>query len=344
MHGNSLAPSATSADLDITRYGYVDALQYSNWDRELLLQWRTGNIACVHVTVAIWEGTRDTMRTIGRWNRRFREHSDLIAPARTAEEIMQVAASGRTAVVLGFQNGSPFEDDLSTVELFHDMGVRIGQLTYNIANHIGSSCYEPIDAGLTRFGKHVVKEMNRVGMIVDLSHVGKLTTLDAIQHSERPVMVSHGNPDAVWPHARNLSDDLLRELSAHGGLLGCAPYPHLTGGDEVSGRQWAEGVAHAVTVMGIDHVGIGTDSSHKWTDEDLHHIRMGHWTHEMNYGAGSPDKPGWLPWPQFFRTPEDFPGLADSLAAVGFDEAERNKLMGGNLIRLYAAGFSPRPV
>lgn len=341
MHGKAVSTTETESTLDITRFGYVDALQCSNWDRSLLEQWRAGNLACVHVTTSIWDGARETMRTLARWNRQFREDADIIAPARSVEDILEVASSGRTAVILGFQNTSPFEDDLGMVEIFHDLGIRVAQLTYNIANYVGSSCYEPVDGGLTRFGRNVIQEMNRVGMIVDLSHTGPTTSLQAIEASERPVMASHANAAAMWPHPRNLSDELLRVLAQHGGVLGCAPYPHLTGGDEVSGRQWAEGVAHAVEVMGIDHVAIGTDSSHHFSDDDLRFIREGYWTHEANYGAGSPDKPGWLPWPAFFKTPADFGNFDIVLNDVGFDATDRAKIMGGNLMRLYANGFAP---
>lgn len=329
------------ATFDVARLGYVDALQCSRWDRELLQQWRDGNLACVQVTLAIWEGARDTLREIAAWHRRFRDHADLIAPARSVEEIVAVAASGRTGVVFGFQNASPFEDDLGMVQVFHELGVRVVQLTYNISNHVGSSCYEPVDGGLTRFGRNVVREMNRLGMIVDVSHVGKQTIRDTLEWSQRPIIASHANPASVWEHPRNMDDDILQRIADGGGMLACAPYPHLTGGDEVSGKQWAEGVAYAVDLMGVDHVGIGTDSSHHYSDEDLLHIRMGHWTHEINYGAGSPDRPGWLPWPEFFRTPADFPKLDAALGDVGFSASERSKILGGNLVKLYADGFGP---
>lgn len=320
--------------------GYVDALQISNWNRELLQQLRDGNLACVHATAAVWEDARETLRAIAAWNRRFREHADLIAPARSGDQIRGVAASGRTAIVLGFQNASPFEQDLGLVEIFHDVGVRIVQLTYNTANHVGSSCYETADCGLTRFGKHVVREMNRVGMVVDLSHCGDRTAVDAIGHSERPVAITHANLAARWAHPRNKSAELLRALAQAGGVLGCSPYVHLTGG-EVTGREWAEGVADAVELMGIDHVGIGTDSSHGWSYEYLLYLRMGHWTHEVDYGAGSADKAGWQPWPAYFRTPADFPNLARSLEDVGFSGRELEQLMGENWLRLYEAGFTP---
>jgi microsomal dipeptidase-like Zn-dependent dipeptidase len=182
--------------------------------------------------------------------------------------------------------------------------------------------------------------MNRVGMIVDLSHCGERTTLDAIERSARPVAITHANPLAKHQHPRNKSDEVLRALAASGGVLGCAPFPHLTGYDE-TGRRWAEMVAYAVEMMGIDHVGIGTDSSHKWSYDDLLYIRMGHWTEEVDYGPGSPDKADWQPWPAYFRTPADFPNLAKLLAEIGFSETELEKLMGGNWLRAFDEGFSP---
>jgi microsomal dipeptidase-like Zn-dependent dipeptidase len=342
MQGTAVSTTEAGNSQDSGRRIYVDALQCSNWDRALLEQWQAGGLGCVHVTTSIWDGARETLRTIARWKRRFRDDSDIIAQARTVDDIHTIAASGRTAVILGFQNTSPFEDDLGMVEIFHDLGVRVAQLTYNIANYVGSSCYEPVDGGLTRFGKNVIREMNRIGMIVDLSHTGPITSMQAITASERPVMASHANAAAVWRHPRNLSDELLRALADRGGIIGCAPYPHLTGGDEVTGRQWAEGVAHCVEVMGIDHVAIGTDSSHHFSDDDLRFIREGYWTHEPNFGAGSPDKPGWLPWPAFFRTPADFANFDTVLSEVGFDDAERAKIMGGNLMRFYGEGFNPQ--
>ena len=157
MHGTAVSATEAGNSQDSGRRIYVDALQCSNWDRALLEQWQAGGLGCVHVTTSIWDGARETLRTIARWKRRFRDDSDIIAQARTVDDIHTIAASGRTAVILGFQNTSPFEDDLGMVEIFHDLGVRVAQLTYNIANYVGSSCYEPVDGGLTRFGKNVIR-------------------------------------------------------------------------------------------------------------------------------------------------------------------------------------------
>lgn len=317
----------------------VDALQDTNVNRERLEQWRAGGIGCVHVTLSIWEDARATLDLLGKWNRLAREFPHLIALARSTTEIREIAASGRTAVVLGSQNGSLFDDDLDLVEVFHSAGVRIVQLTYNIQNLIGASCYDPADAGVTRFGKYVIGEMNRVGMLVDLSHVGPKTTMDAIEISTSPVAVTHANPASVWDHVRNKSDEILKALAQRGGVLGVAPYPHLTGGKAVGQREWSEMVARAVDIMGIGHVGIGSDSCHGWGDDRLQWIRSGRWSHERQLGPATKGQEGWLPWPEFFGSPAEFPALLDGLRDVGFDEDEVAKISGDNWMRVFGEVF-----
>lgn len=332
-------------------YQVVDALQASQWDRELLEELSTGGVICAHVTIAIWENARDTLSNIGAWHQRFREHADLVGPGRTVEEIEQVARSGRTAIVLGFQNGSPFEDDFALVEIFHRLGVRIAQLTYNIQNHIASSCYEPNDSGLSRFGKSVVREMNRCGMVVDLSHVGNRSTLHAIDVSQRPVAITHANLASVYPAPRNKPDEVLRALTDNGGVLGCTPHPGLTNG-KVALREWCEMVAEAVELMGIDHVGIGSDTADHWTHGGMTWIVRGRWWSQDESDYAPPEDP-WdpdpvmrdermnFPWPDFFGSPVDFPKLPPGLRDVGFSDEEIAKIMGGNWLRLFEDGFRP---
>ncbi|MGH2383440.1 MAG: dipeptidase [Candidatus Limnocylindria bacterium] len=319
----------------------IDGLQYSNWDREVFEEMRAGGVTCAHVTLVIWEDARATLDVIGKWHRLFREHADLIVPVRSAEEIEAAKRAGRTGILFGTQNASLFEDDLALVQVFHDLGVRIVQLTYNNQNLVGSSCYEANDSGLSRYGKLVVREMNRVGMIVDCSHVGERTTLDAIEASARPIAITHANPSSIFPHRRNKSDRVLEALAERGGILGCAPYPHLTGGSEVSLEKWCEMVARTIDLMGADHVAIGSDASRKWTDEYLMWIRMGRWTHEPDYGAGTKEQAGWLPWPEFFQTPADFPNLTAGLIARGLTTDDVAKVLGGNWLRFFRDGFRP---
>ena len=155
---------------------------------------RAGGVTAVHVTLVFWEDARATLDNIGRWHRLFERHGDLVMPVTTAADIETAKKAGKTGIIFGFQNCSPIEDDLALVQVFHELGVRIMQLTYNNQSLIGAGCYEKTDASISRFGRQVIAEMNRVGMIVDLSHSAERTSLEAIDISARPVAITHANP------------------------------------------------------------------------------------------------------------------------------------------------------
>ncbi|MEM7113787.1 MAG: membrane dipeptidase [Chloroflexota bacterium] len=317
----------------------IDALQTSNWDREIFAELRTGGVDCIHVTCAVWEGARETLSQIHQWYRWEREHDDLIVLAASAAEIVSAKEGGKTAVILGFQNASPFEDDLGLVEVFYRLGVRIVQLTYNNYSLLGAGCYEPNDGGLTRYGKEVVREMNRLGMLVDLSHVGEQTSLDAVEHSLQPVAVTHSNPKFLHDIVRNKSDRLMKAVVERGGMMGCSLYPHLIGGRQVTLKQYTEMLARLADMVGVDHIGFGSDAVRKCTPEYLNWLRMGRWTHTVDYGPGSASNPGWPEWQEWFQSPADYPKLWQGILAQGFSEAETAKLMGGNWLRLFGEVF-----
>jgi membrane dipeptidase len=330
---------AAIADVEVRtahdRLIVIDALQISNWDRASLEELREGGLTAVHVTVAVWETSRDTLNNVARWYRTIRENADLLAPVLRSEDIERAKRDARTGIILGFQNSSPFEDDLALVEVFHRLGVRIAQLTYNIQSLAGASCYEPNDGGLTRFGGNLIAEMNRVGMMVDLSHVGERTSLDAIEASARPVAITHANPRACFDHPRNKSRDVLRALAARGGVLGCSPYPHVLGQGQTDVSDWVDTVVYATELMGPEHVGIGTDSSFGWPDDHLAWIRNGRWTFDGDAGASPTGDLRWPTWPDFFKSPADFPNLTLALEERGFAPHEVAGIMGGNWLRLF---------
>lgn len=322
----------------------VDALEFSKPARERFVEWREGDVGCVHVTLAIWEDARDTLRTIGSWNRLLESNADLIGLARTEAEIRQISASGRTAVLFGFQNTSPFELDIEFVEVFHQLGVRIAQLTYNIQNHVGSGCWEAEDRGLSaHFGRGVVKEMQRVGMLVDLSHCGQRTCLDTIEFAERPVAVTHANPEEfvgteIELNRRNKSTDLLKALSAKGGVIGLSMYPKIVPAD-FSLQQFCDMVAWTIDVVGPDGVGFGSDFYAGYDRSEIMWWRAGRWSRE----SAVPITPkGFSDWPTWFRSPADFPGLLQGLRQRGLGETTIRKVAGENWLRLFRESFDPR--
>lgn len=313
----------------------VDGLQISNWDRATLEELRKGGVDAVNATCAVWEGPEETLRGIGRWLRLANENADLVLLARSVEDVREAARSGRIGVLLGFQNTSPFADDYGLVEVFHRLGVRIAQLTYNIQNLVGGACYDPSDSGLTRFGRHVVAEMNRVGMLVDLSHVGNRTCRDAIDASQVPVAVTHANP--LWFHdtPRNKPDDVIAALAERGGVIGCSLYPNVLGGASTTREQFCAMVARLVEQVGIEHVGIGTDCTRNWGEDFVGWLRNGRWQPP----GTDPNVPQWPTWPDWFTGPQDFPELAEGLARAGFSDADLRAVLGGNWLRLFDQVF-----
>ncbi len=315
----------------------IDGLQYSNWDRALLEELRAGGIDAVHATIVYWEDARQTLSLLADWNRRFREHADLIRPARSGADIRAAKQEGRIAFVFGAQNCTPIEQDLGLVELFRSLGLMFMQLTYNNQSPLGAGCYEAADSGLTRFGREVVREMNRVGMIVDLSHTAETTTLETIAFSQRPVCISHANPDFFHKNVRNKSDKVLRALAESGGMLGFSLYPLHIGGAGCTLEAFSEMVARTAELMGVERIGIGSDTVRGWPDSVLDWMRSGRWTH-------STAKPSWPQWQSWYRSPGDFANLTRGLLARGFSASDVARIMGGNWLDFMDAGFRPKAV
>ena len=238
----------------------IDGLQYSNWSRKIFEQMREGGLDCVHVTIVYHETALETLRNIGRWNQLFEQHGDLICRVGSADDVLAAKAAGKTGIVYGFQNCSPIEDDFSLVEVFHQLGVRFMQLSYNNQSLLATGCYEDDDPGITRFGKQAIREMNRVGMVVDMSHSAERSTLEAIDLSARPIAITHANPMFFEPALRNKSDDVLRALGESGGMLGFSLYPfHIKDGPDCTLESFCRMVAETAELMGVDHIGIGSD-------------------------------------------------------------------------------------
>jgi microsomal dipeptidase-like Zn-dependent dipeptidase len=317
----------------------IDALQCGRFDRPALSELREGGFTCVTPTLGFWEGTLQALDAIAQWRDLERECADVMLIARKAQDILDAHASNRIAVLLGFQNVNLLEGRVRFVELFADLGVRVLQLTYNNQNEAGGSCYEAVDSGLARFGKEIVLEMNRAGVVVDLSHVGPRTTLDAINASQKPVAITHANAASLHAHPRNKSDEILKALAERGGVIGCATYRHFTppdACDSVDG--WARMVARTVDIAGIDHVGLGTDEG-LITEADLDWMRRGRWTRGTQYGAGSAARPGVVKPPAWLPRPSKLGVVIQALAKTGFSKEEVEKITAGNWLRLYRAVF-----
>jgi microsomal dipeptidase-like Zn-dependent dipeptidase len=233
------------------------------------------------------------------------------------------------------------EDDIGLVEVLHRLGLRFMQLTYNNQSLLATGCYEAEDAGLTRMGREVVTEMNRVGMVVDMSHSAERSTLAAVEHSSRPITITHANPTFWHPARRNKSDTVIGALAQTGGMLGFSLYPHhLNGGSACSLEDFCTMIARTAERFGTHFLGIGTDLCQDQPDSVVEWMRMGRWTKAVEYGEGSKDAAGFPAMPGWFRDNRDFCNISTGLSAVGFSAAEVEAIMGGNWARFFAASFS----
>ena len=321
----------------------VDGLQYSRWSEEIFRQMNAGGVAAVHVTICYHENFRETVANISAWNRRFEDHGDLIFHGRTADDVRRAHAEGRTAIFFGLQNCSPIEDDIGLVEVLHTLGIRFMQLSYNNQSLLATGCYEADDPGITRMGRQVIAEMNRVGLVVDMSHSAERSTLEAIDLSARPIAITHANPAAWHPALRNKPDHVLKALAARGGMLGFSLYPHhLRGKSDCTLAQFCEMVARTADLMGVGHIGIGSDLCQDQPDSVVEWMRNGRWSRERDYGEGSAANAGFPPQPGWFRDNRDHRGIADGLKAVGFEDADVARIMGGNWVDFFERSFGPQ--
>jgi len=322
----------------------IDGLQYSNWSRRIFEQMRAGGLDAVHVTAAYWEDTRGLLRNLGNWNRLFEAHADLIMPVETAGDILAARDSSRTGIILGLQNCSPIEDDIDMVAILKRLNVHIMQLSYNNQSLLCAGCYEDSDPGISRFGRQVIREMNRVGMVIDMSHSAEFSTLEAIRLSERPIVISHANPAFFHDARRNKSDRVLSALAESGGLLGFSCYPfHLKDGSHCTLESFTGMVARTVDMMGIERVGIGTDLCQDQPLSVLEWMRNGNWSRDKDYGEGSADNAAWPRPLAWLRTAADFQNIAQGLRKRGFDESESGRIMGGNWLEFLNNALLPAP-
>jgi membrane dipeptidase len=313
----------------------IDGLVVSKWSRAVFADMRKGGLTAANCTCSIWEGFAATMRNIALWKRWLTENADLIIPVRTTADIRRAKAEGKTGIILGFQNTSAFEDQIGYIQLFKELGVGVAQITYNTQNLSGAGCYEPRDTGLSGFGHEVVAEMNRVGMLCDLSHVGAATSRDVIIASKRPVAYTHILPAALKAHPRNKSDEDIRLMVEHGGFVGVTMFPpFLAKGNESTVEDYVAASDYVIRVAGEDNVGIGTDFTQDHDDAFFEYI-----CRDKGYGWQVTGPLGDIVNPAGMRTIGDFPNLTAAMERAHWPETKIRKVMGENWLRALAEAW-----
>jgi membrane dipeptidase len=306
----------------------IDGLIIAKWNRALFEDMRRGGLTAANCTVSVWEGFQATIDNIVMVNRLMADNADLVMPVRTTADIAAAKEAGKTGIILGFQNAHAFEDKLGYVEIFKKLGVGIVQMCYNTQNLVGTGCYER-DGGLSGFGREVVAEMNRVGIMCDLSHVGAKTSEEVILESNKPVCYSHCLPSGLKEHPRNKSDAELKFIADHGGFVGVTMFaPFLKKGIDSTIDDYAEAIEYVMDIVGEDAIGIGTDFT-QGHDKDFFE-----WlTHDKGYARRLTNF-GKIVNPLGIRTVGEFPNLTETLLKRGMSERVVRKVMGENWVRV----------
>ena len=314
----------------------IDNLQYCNWNRDVFKINNEAKLDAVHVTIAYHEDFDELQKVIKKWEKHFEENQDLIFLGKDYKDIEKAKLENKTAIFFGFQNCSPIEDDINLIEKVHEQGCRFMQLTYNNQSLLATGCYEKNDSGVTNFGREAIKEMNKVGIVIDMSHSGEKSTFDAIDISQKPIAITHANPSFWHSAKRNKSSELLRVLSENGGMLGLSLYPHhLKDGTNCSIQSFCEMVYKTAELMGVKNIGIGSDLCLNQPNSVVEWMRNGTCAKTKNFGEGSKTKSGFPKQPEWFLDARGFKNLEENLKKVGFNENEIDGILGNNWFNFY---------
>jgi membrane dipeptidase len=303
---------------------------------------RASGITAVNLTVSgVGSYLRDydeTIRNVAYWNEQIAAHPDYLLGVRDGADIDQAKRSGRLGLIYGFQDATPLGEDLDRVEMFHELGVRIFQLTYNRRNLVGDGCLEPGNAGLSLFGHALIERLNARGALIDLAHAGERTTLEAIDASKKPIAISHTGCAALAAYPRNKTDTELKRLADKGGVVGIYLMPFLRSRGQPMAEDLIRHLEHAIDVCGEDHVGIGSDGvispidvtpefKRKFAEEVTKRRSLG-----ISAPGEQPDVYTFLP---DLNSAERFGRIAGLLSRRGHSDARIGKLIGGNFNRLF---------
>lgn len=296
----------------------------------------SSGITAINVTVSA-DTFEATTRNIALWQGEADRYPALLSVVRRHADIARAKKEGTLGLILGFQNTEMVERDLARLDVFHRLGVRIIQLTYNDRNIIGDGCLEPGNAGLSAFGRQVVERMNTLGLAVDLSHCGTQTTADGIAASTKPPLITHSGCREVYRHPRSKEDRELKAMADKGGVVGIYFMPFIGQGTgaptvEMLMRQ----IAHALKVCGTDHVGIGSDLSTAPIDETPEYLREARAfvADRASRGISAPDesRPLFIPELNHSRRIE---GVTRGLQQQKYPAAVIEKVIGGNFHRVF---------
>jgi len=301
--------------------------------------YREGGVNIIGATIAVNDGCLKSVLTISEWFTRFRKLSDEITLILNVQDINRAVKENKIGIIFHFQNSTPLDDQMTLVEIYYRLGVRVMQLTYNKKNAFGSGCEEEVDAGLTREGESLIAEMNRVGMLIDLSHAGNRTTLEAIDHSDQPVILSHSNSARLCPSQRNVPDEVIKRIAAKRGVIGLNAFPAMVSKKSMQ-PDLADLIDHVdsiVNLVGIDYISLGLDYyTGQWPYQE-DEISLKNYNSFVKCGVWNPQNypPPPHKYPRGLETPDKIPNLTYQLFDRGYSEEDIKKILGENILRVF---------
>ena len=325
---------------DDTAKGTATPTDAPDLDARVFADLKTSGLTAVNITVGYVSGPEDpvayTLESLKGWRGVLDRHADALLLVRAAGDILEAKATGKVGVIFGFQNAVQVADKPERVDQFGDLGVRVIQLTYNPRNPLGDGSMVAENRGLTSVGHEVVERLNARRLMVDLSHSGERTCLDAIAASKAPISINHTGCRALCDLPRNKTDAELRGAAQRGGFVGIYFMPFLTADGHPSASDVVAHIEHAVQVCGEDHVGIGTDGSVTGIDDlgAYQTVLAREVAARRQAGIGAKgERADTYPFVVDLRGEGQFRRLADLLRARGHREARIEKIMGKNFLR-----------
>ncbi len=296
-----------------------------------------GGVTVVAPSLAANHNCGEAIMRMANWLNIICERSHELAQVTDAAGFRRAKTEGKLGILFHFQNSLPLEQSIELVDVYHALGVRVIQLTYNVRNFVGDGCLEPNDAGLSAFGRRLIKAMNRAGIAVDCSHTGIQTTLDAMDVSERPVVFSHNLTKAVCDSPRNLTDEQIKRVAEMGGVIGINGFPPFVAKKRrPTLEDLLKHVDHIADLVGIEHVGIGIDF--EYIGDSMQEASKAHYDYFVKTGQWDPKDypPPPYYYPSGLDDPRCFPNLTKALFERGYDEVETKKVLGENFMRVYS--------
>lgn len=300
----------------------IDGFQGSRLDADYVQKLRQGGVGAFFSSVSdSHQSLRETMTRLLRFRKFVTESSDLLF-CTSASEIERAVSAGRIGILATFQDSYCLGYDVDIVELFYALGVRMVQLTANDRNFVGDGCGEPANAGLSKAGKRLVRLLNQLGILIDLSHVGDATRRNALELSDSPVVFSHGNARGYCDNVRNVADEDIRLLAKRGGVIGATTYPTLCSWEKnPTIDTFIDNISYMVDLAGVDHVGLGLGQIEGLNID--------------NYLKKYPEMYGVDAWPEGVESVTAWPAILQKLSDRGYGAEDIAKIAGGNFLRVY---------